>query len=660
MQRWRPLLLALVIAASASTLATAQQSSESTAGRAMGRGAMGLLIRNPDTDRGEPPYAIADQYGRVQRFVEPSPGVSLDRYIGERVRIKHDTGRTLLASQLELPTSGAPRGEPQFQLREVSPAQFVPPKHVKSLDEPRLFNVIPTQATGDGGEAIDLDKVLARDAQARDAQESAGESLPAPTRGDSLEPIPADNYYPEASSSEVIDMGVVDEGFGGQGFMDEGSGCDCPKCRSQSRRYSPLRSHGMTRRHGGAPLRSLGGCTACGQSEGWCGPSCNPASRRGVYARADYLLWWFDGMNTPPLVTTNDQGNAPILGDPGTRVLYQGELLDGSRSGARFTVGAWLDDRRDLAIEADWMFFESVSDSYSYNDPTGAAIIGRPFYNVAPLDAQDNLVGPAEDVQVIAFNGQAGGFLNIQARSSFDAAGIRLRTGVCCRDLCGSPQMCGCNECTGGGLLSGRSGMSGISRIDFIVGYRYLSLEDQLAFNESVSFLSPTTGTVNVNEHFNTSNDFHGVDLGYVYDLQSRRWGLELTTKVALGNTQQSVNIGGSNSVGAGTALVTTPGGLLAQSSNIGSYSRDRFSAVPELAARLSYRVTPQLSLSAGYTLLYWANVVRPGDILDYSVDGRLASGALTTPTANSHPRFDWEETSLWAHGLNFGLDYNY
>jgi hypothetical protein len=661
MQRWRPLLLALVIAALSMAAPSLPPACAQEAGESAPRGAMGLLIRNPETARGEPPYAIADQFGRVQRLVEPSPGMSLDRFIGERVRIKHDTGHTLLASQLELPTGVTSQrerqSEPRVELRDVSPAQFVPPRRAREIDPPRSFGVIPTQATEDGGEAIDLDRVL--------ANEKATESLPEPAKRGSLDPIPADNYYPEAhsheGSSEVIDMGIVDEGYGhgysDEGYVGDGPACDCAKCRAKSRRFSSPRRERLL--NGGGAL-SLGSCATCGQPEGSCGPTCNPASRRGVYARADYLLWWFDGMNTPPLVTTNDLGNAPILGDPGTRVVYQGELLDDARSGARFTLGAWLDDQRDLAIEADWMFFESQADAFAYNDPTGAAVIGRPFYNVAPIDAQDNLLGPAEDVQIIAFNGQAGGFLNVQARSEFQSAGIRLRTGVCCRDLCGSPQMCGCSECVGGGLLSRRGPSSGISRIDFIVGYRYLSLEEQISFNESVSFISPATGTVNVSEHFNTTNDFHGVDLGYVYDLQSRRWGLELTTKIALGGTRQRVDINGSNSVGAGTALVTTPGGLLAQSSNIGSYSRDRFSAVPELGARLSYRVTPQLSLSTGYSLIYWANVVRPGDVMDYSVDGRLASGALTTPTANSHPRFDWDETSLWAHGLNFGLDYNY
>ena len=43
-----------------------------------------LLIRNPDATNGTPEFALADQYGQVQRYVEPSPGVELAPYVGER------------------------------------------------------------------------------------------------------------------------------------------------------------------------------------------------------------------------------------------------------------------------------------------------------------------------------------------------------------------------------------------------------------------------------------------------------------------------------------------------------------------------------------------------------------------------------------------------
>jgi hypothetical protein len=61
------------------------------------------LIRNPDESGMAPKYALADQAGSVQRFVEAVPGIDLEPYVGYAVRVKHDTGRTLLASQLELP-----------------------------------------------------------------------------------------------------------------------------------------------------------------------------------------------------------------------------------------------------------------------------------------------------------------------------------------------------------------------------------------------------------------------------------------------------------------------------------------------------------------------------------------------------------------------------
>lgn len=601
MQRWRPLLTALVIAATSVAPARAQEARNPAP-----RGAMGILIRNPETARGESPYAIADQFGRVQRLVEPSPGVSLDRFVGERVRIKHDTGHTLLASQLELPTGVTAQkerpGEPRVELRDVSPAQFVPPRRAREIDPPRSFGVIPTQATEDGGEAIDLDKVL--------ANEKASESLPEPVRGDSIQPIPSNEYYPEGeyadaaypeTSSEVIDMGIVDEGH------------------FQSPRRRRARSAPMA-----MPLAMEGygvdsGCVTC-----------NPPSQRGLYARADYLLWWFDGMATPPLATTNDLGNAPILGDAGTRVVYGGEILTDARNGAQFTIGAWLDDRRDLAIEGDWMFFGNENDAYSFSDPTATSLLGRPFYNTA-TDAQD--------AQIISQPGAAAGSFGVSARSEFESFGLRARTGVGCHEL-GGGGGCSCPSCTSGrGPLGGmRQPAPAISRVDFIAGYRYFSLEEQLAFSENVAPVTPPVSRF-MNESFDTSNAFHGADLGYVYDLRSNRWNLELSGKVAVGGTRQRVIVNGTTTTGG----ATTTGGLLTPAGQVGYYSRDRFSVVPELAARASYRLTDQLSVSAAYSLLYWANVVRPGDVID--------------PTS---PTFDWQETSLWAHGLNFGLDYNY
>src|SRR5690606_16140676 len=68
------------------------------------------LARNPKADDGNPPYALIDRYGGIQRYVEPTPTVDLDRYLGQTITVRRDTGHTLLASQLELPKLARPAG----------------------------------------------------------------------------------------------------------------------------------------------------------------------------------------------------------------------------------------------------------------------------------------------------------------------------------------------------------------------------------------------------------------------------------------------------------------------------------------------------------------------------------------------------------------------
>ena len=67
------------------------------------RGVLARLVKNPHLSGGQPPFALADQAGTIQRYVEPVEGTDLDLYLGQVVVVRHDTGRTLLASQLELP-----------------------------------------------------------------------------------------------------------------------------------------------------------------------------------------------------------------------------------------------------------------------------------------------------------------------------------------------------------------------------------------------------------------------------------------------------------------------------------------------------------------------------------------------------------------------------
>src|SRR5262249_48061588 len=147
---------------------------------------------------------------------------------------------------------------------------------------------------------------------------------------------------------------------------------------------------------------------------------------------------------------------------------------------------------------------------------------------------------------------------------------------------------------------------------------------------------------VNFADQFGTSNNFHGFDLGLTGDVVWGPWTLTWLGTIALGDTFTSIEIGGSNTVAApGLAPGPTPRGIYAPPANIGSTSSARLSLVPELSTGVSYRLADHVRASAGYSLLYWTGVVRPG-------------------SSPARPQLPASPTDYWARGFNFGLTYDY
>ncbi len=66
------------------------------------------------------------------------------------------------------------------------------------------------------------------------------------------------------------------------------------------------------------------------------------------------------------------------------------------------------------------------------------------------------------------------------------------------------------------------------------------------------------------------------------------------------------------NRVGAGVVQTTMLGGLLAQSTNIGSHTRGRVAFVEEIGLNLGYQFTNHIRGFVGYNFLYRSNVVGP------------------------------------------------
>src|SRR5947208_17125615 len=58
---------------------------------------------------------------------------------------------------------------------------------------------------------------------------------------------------------------------------------------------------------------------------------------------------------------------------------------------------------------------------------------------------------------------------------------------------------------------------------------------------------------------------------------------------------------------------MSSAGGLLALPTNIGHVRENHFAVVPDVSAKIGYQVAPSIRIHAGYSFLYWTNVIRPG-----------------------------------------------
>ena len=332
-----------------------------------------------------------------------------------------------------------------------------------------------------------------------------------------------------------------------------------------------------------------------------------------VWGSVEYLLWRTDGLDLPPLVTTSPPGtareDAGVLGLPDTQILYGAEdILTSTRNGLRFRGGVWFDRMYQIGLQGEYFALESTSDSFfASSDAAGNPILARPFFNMNPRVPVTNVPDPPvrEDSQFVSYPDVLSGSIGVDAKTQLQSAGLALRTLLAAEGYCAA-------------------GSTWYSRVDMITGYRYMRLTDHLEIGENLNSLESVSRSTSfqIFDQFDTQNDFHGLDLGAVWQGGWKQWSLELTVKTALGDVHQTVDIQGRTTITQANAPTATyAGGLLALPSNMGRYSRDRFAVIPELGANVGFAILPHLRATAGYTFIYWGSVARSGDQIDLDVN---------------------------------------
>jgi hypothetical protein len=366
---------------------------------------------------------------------------------------------------------------------------------------------------------------------------------------------------------------------------------------------------------------------------GCCDSNCEP--RGTAWFDAEYLMWWMRGSSLPPLVTTSPagtpRGQAGVLGNSATSILFGNSIVNGElRSGGRLTAGYWLDSDSSTAIEASVFALETKAARFAASS-TGNPILARPFFNALTR---------AQDAELVAFPGVVTGSIGIGDGSRILGAGLLARQQVCC----------GCDY-----------------HIDALFGYRYLRYSDHLEISENLTSTDPNNvnippgTTLSVLDSFKTTNDFHGFDMGLSADVHRGPWTFGWLAKIGLGQNHESVHIQGGTTVRVPAAApVVNSGGLYALSSNIGDFSHDRLSFVPELGLKVGYQFSPRVNVCAGYTLLLWDDVVQAGRQIDTVINSNLIPPVVSAGSNPARPAPRFESTNIWIQGIDFGVEFKF
>jgi hypothetical protein len=388
-----------------------------------------------------------------------------------------------------------------------------------------------------------------------------------------------------------------------------------------------------------------------------------------------YNLWFGKSQSVPyPLLTTSSPSQSGLPGLSSTLTLAGGSPIEyNGISGMQLSGSFWGDDDRRFGAFVQGFYTENRTISTKISPP-----------NVL-------YPGTHSDIPVLArpYIDTSSGLTSLVV----GGPGIGSATGI----VTTSTETWGMESSAMWNLFRTAPGNKWYVSTDLLIGYKFLELKEDLAVitNTSVNVFNSTpvfgigpggfpvqTGTVTtpvsvsvagvsvtapgnimITDRFTTNNLFNGTTVGLHNELRYGMFSLDTTAKVGLGDMHQVLQISGSTNTVSGTGAVGAAyGGLYANSSNIGQYSHDSFSVVPEIQMNLGVNLTRSLTAFIGYNFMYMNNVIRPGNQLNPNIDSTAVpfSGSYGNGGSVAGTRMNFVQTDYWLMGANFGLSFKY
>ena len=350
------------------------------------------------------------------------------------------------------------------------------------------------------------------------------------------------------------------------------------------------------------------------------------------WVKGDWLYWSFRNVPVPPLIVTGNPAlpGAAIPGGGNITPLVGPSRDLGAFSGARLTLGRWFDPDGELGWEASgFIFGRNGSADYFYGSP--ARVLSVPVIGTTG--------GPA--AYDFSFPDRFAGNLGVTTSSRLlGAEGLLLHRWY------------------GNGCLS----------FDSLFGYRFLLLNESLNLlgrTQSAGALAtfggqnlPAGVVVTTSDSFRTQTQFHGIELGGRLEGRRDMFTVTVWGKGAAGINVYTLRTEGNTTASGFDITKSLPGGVRALPSNFGRDTNTDFSLVGETGIELGLQATKHVSIRVGYNLLFWTNVLRPGNVISPVVtlsQVPIDPGYSATPVPNAQPVPTFRTSDFLAQGLTLG-----
>lgn len=340
----------------------------------------------------------------------------------------------------------------------------------------------------------------------------------------------------------------------------------------------------------------------------------------------EYLYGWVqDSPISVPLITQNNNPAAfGFINEPGTKIVFgagsnNSNLNLGGMSGARFSLGTWLDSHNKYGLEASGFGLAPAASSFSASSANGhPPITNIPFLSTAKgenvlVNRTPNTVSISDTFQTYGF--EFNGLYNLQNQFHF-------------------PLM-------------------------LLAGFRYLNVNEALALNDAIFNASNTVA--NVKDNFATTNNFYGLQIGAQTNFAYSNFVFDVSAKVAAGNNFEKLTVNGQTNINNTTLL--QPIGLFAEPTNSGSFKNNQFTILPELQLKAFYNLNKIVHPFIAYNCMYINKVIRPGNQIDRRIN--QSQNALLNETGESTlsgaavPTTSFNSSSIWIQTASIGVRFD-